>query len=111
MTPTEKPAASYDPSDHVRECVDRALIIVTPHPRSGVDWDGTKWEIAINTHPEYASDDFDFPIELREGDSKEAIELFPENAEDLGRALIRAAQIRRKIVADEMARSKSEGAS
>jgi hypothetical protein len=95
-------------SDYIRECVDKALIIVTPRPRCGVDWDGLKWEIVIHAHPEYADDGFDFPIELREGDSKEAIELFPENAEDLGRALIRAAEIRRKILADELARNKPE---
>ncbi len=93
----------------ITEHTSKAVIIITPPPRDGVDWNGTKWEIQIELHPDYSDDGFDEPIELIDCNTEKRIGLYPENAEELGRALLRAVEIRRAAVAkndaEEFARS------
>jgi DNA modification methylase len=91
------------------ESESQRMIVITPPPRVGVDWNDTRWQIIIDLDPEYADDDFDEPITLRDADGSWTVGLYPENAEEIGRALIRAAEIRRAAVAEKATERKDGG--
>lgn len=78
------------------------LIVISPMPRDSVDFGTLRYEVRIDVDPNYAHKDFDDPITLKECGSQKEPEmcLYPEDAEALGRALIRAADIRRRAVAE-----------
>jgi hypothetical protein len=88
------------PKDNFAEHVSEKLLIITPTPRDNTEYGNIRWHVVINTHPDYADDDFDEPISLEEhGSPKEpVITLEPADAEKIGHALLRAVAIRRKAV-------------
>lgn len=87
-------------ADYFKEHVSEVLLVVTPKERPNHDWGGIHYQIKIDTDPNYASDDFDDPITLKEcGSPKEPeISLYPEDAQALALALQRASWIRREAV-------------
>jgi hypothetical protein len=81
------------------EVVTKRVIVVTPNPCDRINWSDTEYRVEIDTDPKY--EDLDFPIKLilDNGECQpHSIEFEPEDAEVVGRALIRAAAIRRAAV-------------
>ncbi len=81
-----------------REITMRIAILVKPKPCDRIQWDDVEYHVETDTDPAYP--ELDFPIKLYLGGSEEkAIEFEPGDAEAVGRALIRAAEIRRIAIA------------
>lgn len=90
-------------ADATREVTMKKAIIIDPKPCDRIDWSGTTYRIEIETEP--GCDELDFPIRLTlaNGDAPEpSLEFEPDDAEAVGRALIRAAEIRRSVLAKEV---------
>ncbi len=78
----------------IREVTMSIAICVKPVPCDRIQWDDAEYRIDIDTDPKYP--DLDFPIKLRlDSVEEKVIEMEPDDAEAVGRALIRAAEIRR----------------
>lgn len=80
------------------------IIRVTPTNTLSTDYGGTYYDIEVETDPMYASDDYDKPIKFTHYEPKltTPLELDVKEAEGIGIALLRAVEIRRKVVAENI---------
>lgn len=87
-------------TDPFIESVDHVLLVLKY--KQECRQEQTPWEVQVQTHPRYADDTLDEPITLRDGDKINcAMDVL--EAESVGKALLRAVEIRRKAVAEATA--------
>jgi hypothetical protein len=86
-------------SEHIQN-----MILSVTYEKTNYSNGPVKWQIVIETEPEYATDDFESPISMGvEGEKKLALET--DEAEALAHALLRAVEIRRDAVSREQLRA------
>lgn len=79
-----------------REVTLRQAILVTPNPCDRIDWSDTLYRVEVDTDPDSEGLDFPILLTLANGNiNPSSIHFEPEDAEAVGRALIRAAEMRR----------------